>query len=172
MNTRKISKLANELIMDELLGTGQNDESNFPKDILDELEFAFQDCQRKVDQLHDDPHALANLGVLKHNGTIRRILITQEEADISDVVLQILSFVAQNERENIRIRQAEGIATAKANGVKFGRPELPLPDNFHEVHKAWREKKLTLKQAAEACGMKESTFFCKVKRIEESSKLT
>ena len=91
---------------------------------------------------------------------------------ISDVVLQILSFVAQNERENIRIRQAEGIAAAKANGVKFGRPELPLPDNFHEVHKAWREKKLTLKQAAEACGMKESTFFCKVKRIEESSKLT
>ena len=91
---------------------------------------------------------------------------------ISDVVLQILSFVAQNERENIRIRQAEGIAAAKANGVKFGRPELPLPDNFHEVHKAWRDKKLTLKQAAEACGMKESTFFCKVKRIEESSKLT
>ena len=91
---------------------------------------------------------------------------------ISDVVLQILSFVAQNERENIRIRQAEGIAVAKANGVKFGRPELPLPDNFHEVHKAWREKKLTLKQAAEACGMKESTFFCKVKRLEESSKLT
>ena len=91
---------------------------------------------------------------------------------ISDVVLQILSFVAQNERENIRIRQAEGIAAAKANGVKFGRPELPLPDNFHEIHKAWREKKLTLKQAAEACGMKESTFFCKVKRIEESSKLT
>ena len=91
---------------------------------------------------------------------------------ISDVVLQILSFVAQNERENIRIRQAEGIAAAKANGVKFGRPELPLPENFHEVHKAWREKKLTLKQAAEACGMKESTFFCKVKRIEESSKLT
>ena len=91
---------------------------------------------------------------------------------ISDVVLQILSFVAQNERENIRIRQAEGIAAAKANGVKFGRPELPLPENFHEVHKAWREKKLTLKQAAEACGMKESTFFCKVKRIEERSKLT
>ena len=66
---------------------------------------------------------------------------------ISDVVLQILSFVAQNERENIRIRQAEGIAAAKANGVKFGRPELPLPDNFHEVHKAWREKKIPLSKA-------------------------
>ena len=91
---------------------------------------------------------------------------------ISDVVLQILSFVAQNERENIRIRQAEGIAAAKANGVKFGRPELPLPDNFHEVHKAWREKKLTLKQAAEACGMKESTFFCKVKKLENRNNIT
>ena len=75
MNTRKISKLANELIMDELLGTGQNDESNFPKDILDELEFAFQDCQRKVDQLHDDPHALANLTrlpILGYSSTTER----------------------------------------------------------------------------------------------------
>ena len=89
---------------------------------------------------------------------------------ISDVVLQILSFVAQNERENIRIRQAEGIAAAKANGVKFGRPELPLPDNFHEVHKAWREKQLTLKQAAEACDMPQSTFYSKAKKIEERSK--
>ena len=91
---------------------------------------------------------------------------------ISDVVLQILSFVAQNERENIRIRQAEGIAAAKANGVKFGRPELPLPDNFHEVHKAWREKQLTLKQAAEACDMPQSTFYSKAKKIEGRSKLT
>ena len=95
MNTRKISKLANELIMDELLGTGTNDESNFPKDILDELEFAFQDCQRKVDQLHDDPHALANLGVLKHNGTIRRILITQEEADIIARLLCLMQIYSE-----------------------------------------------------------------------------
>ena len=95
MNTRKISKLANELIMDELLGTGQNDESNFPKDILDELEFAFQDCQRKVGQLHDDPHALANLGVLKHNGTIRRILITQEEADIIARLLCLMQIYSE-----------------------------------------------------------------------------
>ena len=87
---------------------------------------------------------------------------------ISDVVLQILSFVAQNERENIRIRQAEGIAAAKANGVKFGRPELPLPDNFHEVHKAWREKKIPLSKAAEACGMPESTFYFKARKIEQS----
>ena len=86
---------------------------------------------------------------------------------ISDVVLQILSFVAQNERENIHTRQAEGIAEAKAKGVKFGRPEMPLPDNFHEVRKAWRDKKLTLQQAADACEMPKSTFFSKARRWEE-----
>ena len=88
---------------------------------------------------------------------------------ISDVVLQILSFVAQNERENIRIRQAEGIAAAKANGVKFGRPELPLPENFHEVHKAWREKKIPLREAAKKCGMTESTFYAKARKIENNA---
>ena len=78
---------------------------------------------------------------------------------ISDVVLQILSFAAQNERENIRTRQAEGIAAAKANGVKFGRPALPLPDNFHEMHRAWRNKEVTLSKAADLCGMPASTFY-------------
>lgn len=56
---------------------------------------------------------------------------------LSDIVLQVLSFVAENERTNIRQRQAEGIAAAKARGVKFGRPPRPLPDNFYAVHKAW-----------------------------------
>ena len=63
---------------------------------------------------------------------------------LSDIVLQVLSFVAENERTNIRQRQAEGIAAAKARGVKFGRPPIPLPDNFHAVHKAWRAGQLTL----------------------------
>lgn len=72
---------------------------------------------------------------------------------LSDIVLQVLSFVAENERTNIRQRQAEGIAAAKACGVKFGRPELPYPDNFQEIHRDWRKKKITLRQAAEACGM-------------------
>ena len=67
---------------------------------------------------------------------------------LSDIVLQVLSFVAENKRTNIKQRQAEGIAAAKAQGIKFGRPPLPLPDNFYEVHKAWRSKKITLKQAA------------------------
>ena len=59
---------------------------------------------------------------------------------IADIVLQILSFVAQNEREYIRKRQAEGIAAAKAKGVRFGRPPVPLPGNFHNIHRAWRSK--------------------------------
>ena len=85
---------------------------------------------------------------------------------IADLVLQILSFVAQSERENIRKRQAEGIAAAKARGVKFGRPALPLPENFYAVHKAWRGKKIALRQAAAACGMPVGTFYAKAVRYE------
>ena len=86
---------------------------------------------------------------------------------ISDLVLSLLSYVAENERINIKQRQAEGIIAAKARGVRFGRPQLPLPENFHEIHKMWREKKLTLKQAAKACDLAESTFFDKAKRLEK-----
>ena len=88
---------------------------------------------------------------------------------IADLVLQILCFVAQNERENIRKRQAEGIAAAKVKGVKFGRPPIPLPDNFYPVHKAWRAKKLTLKQAAAACGMPVGTFYSKAVKFENTT---
>ena len=77
-----------------------------------------------------------------------------------------LSYVAENERASIRLRQAEGIAAAKARGVKFGRPRVALPDNFYEVHKQWRGKKLTLKQAAKACGLAESTFFDRAREYE------
>ena len=87
---------------------------------------------------------------------------------LGDIVLQVLSFVAENERVNIRQRQAEGIAAAKARGVKFGRPPLPLPDNFHAVHQAWRDKKLTLKQAADACNMPEGTFYAKARKFEKA----
>ena len=85
---------------------------------------------------------------------------------LSDIVLQVLSFVAENERTNIKQRQAEGIAAAKAQGIKFGSPPLPLPDNFYEVHKAWRSKKITLKQAAEACNMPVGTFYGKARKFE------
>lgn len=86
---------------------------------------------------------------------------------IADLVLQILSFVAQSERENIRKRQAEGISAAKQRGVKFGRPERPLPPEFHKLHKAWRDKKITLRQAAQGCNMPVGTFYSKARRLEE-----
>lgn len=86
---------------------------------------------------------------------------------IADLVLQILSFVAQNERESIRRRQAEGIKAAKLRGVRFGRPPRPIPENFHEIHRAWRDKKITLQQAAIACEMPVGTFYAKAVRIEK-----
>lgn len=70
---------------------------------------------------------------------------------LSDTVLQILSFVAENERSNIRQRQTEGIAAAKAKGVKFGRPPIPLPENFDNVYSAWKRKEITLQ--ASSCGL-------------------
>ena len=72
---------------------------------------------------------------------------------ISDVVLALLSYVAENERTNIKQRQAEGIAAAKARGVKFGRPPLPIPQNFYQMHKDWRAGKITIEEAAKACNM-------------------
>ena len=77
---------------------------------------------------------------------------------LSDIVLQVLSFVAENERVNIRQRQAEGIAAAKARGGRFGRPPKPLPENFHSVYQRWKAGKLTGTAAAKECGMPLSTF--------------
>ena len=88
---------------------------------------------------------------------------------LADIVLQILSFVAENDRANIRQRQAEGIAAAKARGVKFGRRPLPLPDNFYEVHQAWRAKEITLREAADACGMPVGTFYGRARKLEDES---
>ncbi len=87
---------------------------------------------------------------------------------LSDVVLQLLSFVAENERCNIRTRQAEGIAAAKAKGVKFGRPSKELPENFMEMREKWKRREISLRKAASACKMAPTTFFEKSKRIEES----
>lgn len=77
---------------------------------------------------------------------------------LSDIVLQVLSFVAENERVNIRQRQAEGIAAAKARGVRFGRPPRPLPENFPGAYRRWKAKKITGVAAAKECGMPLSTF--------------
>ena len=78
---------------------------------------------------------------------------------ISDIVLQVLSFVAQNERETMRIRQAEGIKTAKARCVKFGRPRIILPSNYEEIARQYLNKEITNKKACEILGMTRGSFF-------------
>lgn len=78
---------------------------------------------------------------------------------LSDIVLQVLSFVAENERTTIRQRQAEGIAAAKARGVRFGRPPMPMPENFSEVCDQWKAGRINVSQAARICGLPRSTFF-------------
>ena len=77
---------------------------------------------------------------------------------LSDIVLQVLSFVSENERTNIRQRQAEGIAAAKAKGVRFGRAPRPLPNKFHEAYQRWEKGEITGTAAARECGMPLSTF--------------
>lgn len=77
---------------------------------------------------------------------------------LSDIVLQVLSFVAENERNNIRQRQYEGIAAAKANGIRFGRPARPLPENFHTAYQRWQRGEITGTEAAKECKMPLSTF--------------
>lgn len=83
---------------------------------------------------------------------------------ISDVVLQLLSFVAENERDNIRQRQAEGIAAAKARGVQFGKPMIPMPENFSELYRQWEDNQLSINELASLCNMGRSTMY---KRIDE-----
>lgn len=77
---------------------------------------------------------------------------------IADIVLQLLSYVAQTEREFIRQRQAEGIAAAKARGVQFGRKSKPRPEQFPELKQAWLEQKITAREAAKQLGITHSTF--------------
>ena len=92
------------------------------------------------------------------------LLDTRKERDltgrlIADIVLQLLSYVAQTEREKIRQRQAEGIAAAQARGVRFGRPHREKPDNFRDIANRWHQKELTLNQAADMCNLPKSTFY-------------
>ena len=88
---------------------------------------------------------------------------------ISDLVLALLSYVAENERTNIRQRQAEGIAAAKARGVHFGRRPKPLPENFYDVYQQWKMKKISVSEAARQCGMPQTTFFERARAYEKST---
>ena len=86
---------------------------------------------------------------------------------LSDTVLQVLSFVAENERKNIRERQKEGIEAAKVKGTQFGRPGKPLHDNFKQAYKKWRANEISGKEAAKQCNMPLSSFYRKARGIEE-----
>ena len=89
---------------------------------------------------------------------------------IADLVLQILSFVAQSERENIRKRQSQGIAAAKKRGVRFGRPEKPIPEGFAETVKLWEKKEIDIKAVLEMCGLKEATFYRRLREYRMKNK--
>ncbi|HBI61989.1 MAG TPA: resolvase [Lachnospiraceae bacterium] len=86
-------------------------------------------------------------------------------AFIADLVLQILSFAAENERENIRKRQEQGIAAAKKRGVRFGRPKSKVPDNFKSIVKAWERKNIKIEEVLEKCQMSKSTFYRKLREM-------
>ena len=90
---------------------------------------------------------------------------------LSDIVLQVLSFVAENERASIRQRQAEGIAAAKAKGVRFGRPPKPLPKKFHSCYQRWKQGEITGTAAAKECGMPLATFRYRAEIYENANSL-
>ena len=84
---------------------------------------------------------------------------------LSDIVLQVLSFVAENERVNIRQRQAEGIAAAKARGVRFGRPAVPTLENFPAVVEEWEHKRIDFQEALRRTGLSETTFYRRLREL-------
>lgn len=86
---------------------------------------------------------------------------------IADTVLAVLSFVAQNERENIRIRQMEGIASAKLRGVKFGRPKKRVPRNFSKIVEMWEQGQIKFKEALIQTGLKEATFYNRLREYRQ-----
>ena len=88
---------------------------------------------------------------------------------IADLVLQILSFVAQSERENIRMRQAQGIAASKQKGVRFSRPEVAVPDNFAKIVQFWERGQISTQELLKQCQMSETTFY---RRLREHRYLT
>lgn len=90
---------------------------------------------------------------------------------LSDVVLQILSFVAENERTNIRQRQREGIEAAKQRGVQFGRPEKPIPENFVQVCDKWLIKEISGEEAARQCNLAVTTFYRRARQYKNQMKI-
>lgn len=89
---------------------------------------------------------------------------------ISDIVLQLLSFVAENERANIRQRQREGIAAAKKRGVRFGRPRKIMPPEFYGAIERWKAKEMSVQEILEVYEISESTFFRRLREYSAENK--
>lgn len=89
---------------------------------------------------------------------------------LSDIVLQVLSFVAQNERENIRSRQAQGIAAARDRGVHLGRPEKAVPENFAQIVRDWESRKITRTEALQKSGLTQATFYRRLRDLQFAKK--
>ena len=86
---------------------------------------------------------------------------------IADLVLQLLSFIAENDRKNIRQRQREGIEAARLRGVRFGRPKKPVPENFVQIYNRWLMKEITAKEAARRCNLTVATFYRRANRQDK-----
>ena len=102
------------------------------------------------------------------------LLDTRQKKDllgtfINDLILSLLSYVAQTEREKIKIRQRQGIDIALANGIKFGRPKIQKPDNYDEVIGLWKNKQITAREAMKLLNLKPNTFYNMV-RLDENIK--
>lgn len=103
------------------------------------------------------------------------LLDTRREKDlmgtfVADLVLQILSFVAENERANIRKRQEQGIEAAKQRGVRFGRPEVVLPNNFQEIVSDWEKKQITTDELLSMCNISKTTFYRRLREQKIAKK--
>ena len=107
----------------------------------------------------DRPMYKKMLEKLKSNDIVYIKSIDRLGTFLSDIVLQVLSFVAENERTSIRRRQKEGIEAAKLRGVKFGRPKKKMPDDFPIIYEKWKRKEITASVAATMCGVSKSTYY-------------
>ena len=140
-------------------------------------------CVKSIDRLGRDYHEIIEQWrlITREKGADIRVLDmplldTTYAKDllgtfIADLVLQVMSFSAQLERENILQRQAEGIAAAKARGVKFGRKPLPTPDDFYELYRQWRAKEIKTKEMTALCGCSRRTLYTKTKLWREGNLL-
>ena len=99
-----------------------------------------------------------------------RVSSREQNEDRQIIVLQVLSFVAENERSNIRQRQAEGIAGAKARGARFGRPQIEIPDHFVLTVQAWERKEITFREAVRQCDMSEATFYRRLREYRTENR--